>query len=292
MSDAGATKSVEQLFVQVGGHFVELAIHLYEPAGQSRGTAYCLHDYAGNGNDFERLATVLVAQGLRVVCPDLPGRGGSARLADPAGYRPRPLLGVLMQVMNKYAGPHVSIIAKGWGAVLALLLVNSTRFELRRLVLSDLPLRYRPDRLMLPPEELLGHVFTDLDAARNAVLAMPELAGLTGVAAQRLADGRMLRTEGGSVLAFDPALVDAVAPYFEHTFNIAVLIRRLRMPVLRMAADPIDEAEAAAIRTLKESAPDLIQTDGLVPGGRIHFTTATEQLLVLGFLGGRVAGLF
>ena len=46
----------------------------------------CVHGLTRTGRDFDALAQVL--DGFRVICPDLPGRGRSEWLPDPARYQP------------------------------------------------------------------------------------------------------------------------------------------------------------------------------------------------------------
>src|SRR3712207_9512072 len=48
----------------------------------------CVHGLTRNGRDFDALAAALAAEGRRVLCPDLPGRGESDWLPDPALYLP------------------------------------------------------------------------------------------------------------------------------------------------------------------------------------------------------------
>ncbi len=50
----------------------------------------CMHGLSRQGRDFDTLARALCARaggGLRVVCPDMPGRGESDWLKDPMGYQ-------------------------------------------------------------------------------------------------------------------------------------------------------------------------------------------------------------
>jgi pimeloyl-ACP methyl ester carboxylesterase len=46
----------------------------------------CLHGLTRQGRDFDPLAAALAADGYRVLCPDLVGRGRSGWLRDPEDY--------------------------------------------------------------------------------------------------------------------------------------------------------------------------------------------------------------
>src|SRR5258705_7193426 len=61
----------------------EVACHIW--GTRQSPTVVCVHGMTRNARDFDPLAQRL-AQDLRVVCIDLPGRGDSDRLSDPSGY--------------------------------------------------------------------------------------------------------------------------------------------------------------------------------------------------------------
>ncbi|HWI81548.1 alpha/beta hydrolase [Ramlibacter sp.] len=64
----------------------------------------CVHGLSRQGRDFDALAAALLARadhGLRVVCPDVVGRGRSEWLADPMGY-----------VVPQYAADMLTLLAQ------------------------------------------------------------------------------------------------------------------------------------------------------------------------------------
>jgi pimeloyl-ACP methyl ester carboxylesterase len=69
-----------------GGH--RMAYWLWGSA-DAQHVVVCVHGLSRQGRDFDTLAQALVArsaQPLRVVCPDVVGRGRSDWLADAMGY--------------------------------------------------------------------------------------------------------------------------------------------------------------------------------------------------------------
>ena len=61
----------------------------YVERGDPRAPAVlCVHGLTRQGRDFDRLAEALATR-FRVICPDLPGRGHSDWLSDPALYQPQ-----------------------------------------------------------------------------------------------------------------------------------------------------------------------------------------------------------
>ena len=68
--------------------------------------AICVHGLSRQGRDFDFLAQALAAEGYRVVCPDLVGRGKSGRLSDPDDYAlPQYAVDMTMLIARLYPGP-------------------------------------------------------------------------------------------------------------------------------------------------------------------------------------------
>ncbi len=285
MTSTVATHARERLVVRVGTTFAEMSVDTYVPA-RHRATVFCLHDFFGNSQDFRQLGTFLMGHHYRVVCPDMLGRGDSAYLSNPFHYRPAAYLFTLMAVMQKFADRRIVIIAKGWGALLALLLNAKTSFDLDRLVVSDLRATWSVPNEALPSADQLE--FATLEQARSNVLASHDLARVPEPAASALADGRVRQTENGTfVLRFDPALIGQLGRYKEQSLDSTKLLARVKSPVLYTSADALSEQEIRTYRTAMINPRSAI-ADGLAPGARVHFNSAHQQLLVLGFLKSRL----
>src|SRR5687767_6317758 len=62
----------------------------------------CVHGLSRQGRDFDVLAQALLARSdrpLRIVCPDVVGRGASDWLADPMGYQLPNYVGDMLQML-------------------------------------------------------------------------------------------------------------------------------------------------------------------------------------------------
>lgn len=290
MNDAGrhvATRAREQLLVRIGSDFAQVAADVYDPPGRRAGTIFCLHDLVGNGRDFLRLASDFVARRYRVVCPDMPGRGDSAYLADPRAYNIRTYLVVLMQVMEKYAGRRIIMVGKGWGGLLALHLIGRMSFDLNRLVLADVPLDFAVDVDAAAGQLAAAPGFATREAGRDMVLGSAEFAALDPDAAAELADGRLRRAPDGYAPNFDPSLVEAVARHAGKRFDLSGLIGLVPARLLHMSSGLLSDADRARLAALRQKSPGIVVAEGLAPGGRIHFTTPHQLLLVHGFLSSR-----
>jgi pimeloyl-ACP methyl ester carboxylesterase len=108
----------------------------------------CAHGLARQGRDFDTLARGLLArskQPLRIVCPDVVGRGRSDWLANAAGYAIPQYAGDMLALLQQLAAVR-PIAALDWvgtsmGGLIGLALAGSPQLPLpapvRRLVLND-----------------------------------------------------------------------------------------------------------------------------------------------------------
>jgi pimeloyl-ACP methyl ester carboxylesterase len=290
MTAGTAERATERLVIRRGSFFAEMSVDSYEPE-QPRATVFCLHDYLGNSRDFRQLGTFLAAHQYRVVCPDMFGRGDSAYLADPKLYRTGTYLFALMAVMQRFADHRIIVVAKGWGALLALLLNAGVSFDLERLIVADVPLAWSIQASRLPDPDQLE--FATLEQARNSILASGELAGLSEPAASALAEGRVRRTEGGRfALRFDPVLIERLRLRrdTDRSLDTVRLLARIKSSLLLLSAGVLPDEDRRTFRAALINPLGAV-ADGLAPGARVHFNSAHQQLLVLGYLESRmVAG--
>jgi pimeloyl-ACP methyl ester carboxylesterase len=283
MTNPAPVHASERLIIRRGTSFAELSVDTYEPE-QPRATIFCLHDYLGNSQDFRQLGAFLAAHQYRVICPDMFGRGDSAYLSDPTLYKSGTFLFSMMAVMQRFADRRIIIIAKGWGALLALMLCSKMTFELERLIVADVPLVSSVDWDQLPPTNQLD--FATLDEARQSVLASTELAEMPEPAASAMAEGRVRQTEAGRfALRFDPVLIKRLERLRGLSVNTARLIAGVKASVLHLSGDRLPDEDRKTLRAVMD--PRSALADGLAPGGRVHFSSAHQQLLVLGFLESR-----
>ena len=82
---SGETPRLDDVSV-LGPHgFIRVAYADWGPIDAER-TVICVHGMSRNGRDFDVLAQRFVERGVRVVAPDLPGRGRSEWLGHPEDY--------------------------------------------------------------------------------------------------------------------------------------------------------------------------------------------------------------
>jgi pimeloyl-ACP methyl ester carboxylesterase len=98
----------------------------------------CVHGLTRQGRDFDVLAQALCARApdaVRVVCPDVVGRGQSDWLKDPMGYQV-PFYAADMQALVRHLAPTtLDWVGTSMGGLIAL--AASPGLDIRRLVLND-----------------------------------------------------------------------------------------------------------------------------------------------------------
>jgi pimeloyl-ACP methyl ester carboxylesterase len=204
--------------------------------GGKRGTVVCVHGLTRQGRDFDALAKELAAQGYRVICPDLVGRGLSDRLADPTDYD---LPQYVLDVTTLLAGvgaTQVAWVGCSLGGLIGLIVAGMSNSPIRRLLVNDigpyLPLgavlrigRYvRAGPARFPSAEAVVSYFQEILApfgrlthehwwhlARHSVMS----------------DG-----ESGYRLRYDPLIVRGFRPPWTHTRRLWSFWDRIECPTL------------------------------------------------------------
>jgi pimeloyl-ACP methyl ester carboxylesterase len=108
----------------------------------------CVHGLSRQGRDFDTLAQALVArssEAVRVVCPDVVGRGRSDWLADPTGYGIPTYVGDMLQMLQQLhaAAPVRTLdwVGTSMGGLIGVGIAGTPKLPLpapvRRLVLND-----------------------------------------------------------------------------------------------------------------------------------------------------------
>jgi pimeloyl-ACP methyl ester carboxylesterase len=232
----------------LGAAFLELAWTEWGPLDGA--PVVCVHGLTRNGRDFDALAQALAADGRRVFCPDLPGRGQSAWLPDARMYAPPVYVAALAHLLARLGGP-VDWVGTSLGGLCGMMVAAAEGQPIRRLVLNDIGSRvpaaaakriatYVQQALrfddMAGLEAHLRHVhapfgtLTDADwrhMAETSVRALPD---------------------GGLAPHYDPAIGKPFAQAGEGPIELGMIWDRVRLPVLLLRgaeSDVLDGATAA-----------------------------------------------
>ena len=104
----------------------------------------CVHGLSRQGRDFDALAQTLVARSaapLRVVCPDVVGRGKSDWLADPQGYQLPQYASDMLALLAQFQPATLDWVGTSMGGLIGIGICGQPALPLpapvRRLVLND-----------------------------------------------------------------------------------------------------------------------------------------------------------
>ena len=182
---------------------------------------FCVHGLTRQGRDFDILAQALVAAAeaaqmppVRVICPDVVGRGRSDWLPDPMGYQfPQYAsdMAVLIQSLNsQHPIERVDWVGTSMGGVIGMLLAaQDLPVPIRNLVLNDIgpPVSWKSIQFM---QTYVGEVgrFASVQDAANAMWEVSKSFGPHTSAEWLALSQHMVKRldDGAYCLHYDPQL--------------------------------------------------------------------------------------
>ena len=174
-------------------------------------TVICLHGLTRNGRDFDYLARRLVRDGIRVVAPDLPGRGRSAPMRNWHEYATPLYLSVLTSLIARLDVDEVDWVGTSLGGHIGMEFAAHAGAPIRRLVLNDFGARIAARALQRISTYLTadaGRRFAsveEIDEHLREILA--PFGDLTDEQWRHLAEHGAMPTEDGRFrLRHDPAI--------------------------------------------------------------------------------------
>ncbi len=112
--------------------------------GSAAHVVVCVHGLSRQGRDFDVLARALCARSshpIRVVCPDVVGRGQSEWLKDPMGYQVPQYAADMLALLARLGPQTLDWVGTSMGGLIGLVLAGQADLPLpvriRRLVLND-----------------------------------------------------------------------------------------------------------------------------------------------------------
>lgn len=266
----------------------------------------CVHGLSRQGRDFDELARALLARAaaqglaLRVICPDVVGRGESDWLKDPLGYQfptyVGDMLALLAQLQREAPVRTLDWVGTSMGGLIGMMLAGMAELPLptpvHRLVLNDVGPVVEWSALARIGE-YLGK-FGVSPSVEAAAARMREISAAFGphTDAQWLALSRpMLRPapNGGWRMHYDPAIAvpfAAVTPEAATQGEVALwhLYEAIGAQTLLLRgadSDLLSEATARAMQS-RGPKPRLVEFTGV--GHAPTLVAADQQAAVLDFL--------
>ena len=108
-----------------------------------RNVVVCVHGLTRQGRDFDALARDLAPR-VRVVCPDVVGRGRSDWLDDPMGYAVPSYVADMVTLLARLDADRVDWVGTSMGGLIGLGVAALRGSPVRRLVLNDVGPRLEP----------------------------------------------------------------------------------------------------------------------------------------------------
>lgn len=208
----------------------------------------CVHGLTRNGRDFDPLARALAAEGRRVICPDLPGRGASDWLPRGELYQPPVYVGALAHLLAKLDAPWVDWVGTSLGGICGMLAAVIPGHPIRRMVLNDVG-AFIPKASLERIRDYVGVEgdFPDLAALERHIRQVHASFGaLTDADWAHLAEHSARVVAGGAVrLHYDPAIA----------------IPMLRAPVEALELWPIWNAITLPVLLIRGAESDLLPAD-------------------------------
>ncbi|HEY0183015.1 MAG TPA: alpha/beta hydrolase [Rhodopila sp.] len=221
----------------LAGKFHRLAFEEWGDAGAP--PVVCVHGLTRNGRDFDALAAAL-ADGYRVICPDLPGRGHSDWLDDPMLYQAQHYVTALAHLLA-WVGRDVAWIGTSLGGICGMVIAATDGAPINRLVLNDIgpsipaeALRRIRDYMVASGDSPIMSRFPDIEAVERhlrlvhapfGALSDEQWAQLARNSARALPDGRF-------AMHYDPRIAEPMRGHEPADVDMWPLWERIRVPRL------------------------------------------------------------
>ena len=179
-------------------------------SGSARHVVVCVHGLSRQGRDFDVLARALQPW-VRVVCPDVAGRGHSDWLQDPMAYQVPTYaqdMAALLAVLRQQGVETIDWVGTSMGGLIGMALASKAGLGIRRLVLNDVGPALEPVALLRIGAYLgLGERFDDLEQGADHLRSISAGFGPHSQEQWRALSEPMFKRDGASwVLHYDPAI--------------------------------------------------------------------------------------
>jgi len=252
----------------------------------ARRVVLCVHGVSRNGHDFDFLAPKLTASGMRVIVPDLPGRGRSDRLPSAMLYDNPAYLNSMATLIARIGTREVDWVGTSLGGYVGMNMAALPHNPIRRLVLNDFGARVGHRALRRIGTYLrLAPRFNNLVEAETYLReVLAPFGKLTNKQWQHIARHSVVKGEDGTLQwHYDPAIAATFALPIAFDVVLWHLWDEVKCPVLIMRGKDSDllskrtmddmtqrgaAAAAGTVRTIEWSdcghAPSLMVDEQIV----------------------------
>lgn len=243
----------EELQVLAPHGFIRVAYAEWGPR-EAEQTVVCVHGLTRNGRDFDFLGKYLAAQGIRVVAPDLPGRGRSEWLPKALDYATPAYLAVMGALLARLNVSEVDWVGTSLGGHIGMEFAAQSSAPVRRLVLNDFGARVEGAGLhRLCSYMRLNQRFNDMDEAEQYFRTVYEPFGaLTDSQWRHMVEHSVVPgPEGEYRFNYDPA----ISAFFVWPKMLDISLwhvwERVECPVLIMRGETSDLLHIRTVERMK-----------------------------------------
>jgi pimeloyl-ACP methyl ester carboxylesterase len=215
----------------------------------------CVHGLTRNARDFDVLARRLGAKGVRVVCPDLPGRGRSEWIANPSDYATPLYLAATAAVIARTGAEQVDWVGTSLGGHVGMETAALANNPIRRLVLNDFGARVAGAALQRMGAYMrLKRRFASVDELEQHFRTIHEPFGkLTDAQWRHIATHSAVKTEEGDYRQhYDPAIGRNFSWPLMVDVGLWHVWEKVAIPTLILHGEDSDLLHASTVREMQK----------------------------------------
>ena len=213
----------------------------------------CMHGLTRNARDFDFLARRLAKGGMRVVAPDLPGRGRSDWTGNGADYATPLYLAVAAAVIARTGAVEVDWIGTSLGGHVGMEIAALPNTPIRRLLLNDFGARIAGTALQRIGSYLrIKRHFDSIVALEAHLRTIHEPFGhLTDTQWRHMAEHSAVKTENDDYRQhFDPAIARAFSWPLMVDISLWDVWEKVACPTLILRGEDSDLLHASTVRDM------------------------------------------
>lgn len=215
----------------------------------------CVHGLARNSRDFDDIAKSLSRE-YRVICPDMPGRGESDWLANPADYAMPQYLSNIMVLLARLNVEKVDWLGTSMGGIIGMLLASMPQSPIRKLILNDIGAFVSKESIQRIGDYLVPKHFEDAETAKAFMkTTYPGLRNLTEVQWQHLTKYGFKQVEQGLTQHYDPAIGDTLRASADQDIDLWFVWRAIQCPQMLIWGETSDILNQATVEQMQTENP-------------------------------------
>ena len=239
----------------LGPHgFTKVAYVEWGPRDASQ-VVMCVHGLTRNGRDFDFLARRLAQRGLRVIAPDLPGRGKSEWVPTATDYATPLYLAAMAAVIARIGAAAVDWIGTSLGGHVGMEMAALRGAPIRRLVLNDFGARVAGAALQRIGAYLkVKRRFATIEELEKHLRSIHEPFGkLTDAQWRHMAEHSAVQTEDGDYRQhYDPAIGRAFSWPLMVDIALWNIWEQVSCPVMILRGEDSDLLHASTVREMQK----------------------------------------